>query len=157
MVELGVAKGNFAVDLMRANRNAWYIGIDRYAGDRGHDGKQYREARGRIGHLGGNLYRGTFAEELPIFKDEECDLVYVDGYAHTGQDNGQTLEQWWPKVKPGGIFAGHDYHPRWQATIEAVNAFTRDHGLEKDLRIIREERGFDSWWILKPFDSPAVT
>lgn len=156
IVELGVAKGDFAEAMRKVSREFRYVGVDSYAGDRGHDDTQYRAARDRIYCLGGQLIRGSFADEVKRVPDRYIDLVYVDGYAHTGQEGGLTLTEWWPKVKPGGIFAGHDYSPRWQPTIDAVNAFTRAYGLEKDLRIIFEEKGYDSWWIRKPFDSASV-
>jgi Methyltransferase domain len=41
------------------------------------------------------------------YEDESLDLVYLDDdhtYAHVLQE----LRAWWPKVRPGGIFAGHD-------------------------------------------------
>ncbi len=32
------------------------------------------------------VLRATFAEALALFPDEYFDLVYLDGYAHTGND-----------------------------------------------------------------------
>lgn len=144
MVELGVARGNFALEMIEANRAANYLGIDRYTDH--HDDREFLLARGRIEVRGGSLFRRTFAEMLGSFADGEIDLVYVDGYAHTGQEGGKTLRDWWPKVKPGGIFAGHDYAPRWQPTMDAVDAFVRANGLR--LNVI-EEKPFPSWWVRK--------
>lgn len=154
MIELGVAKGEFGEALMLTNPDARYLGIDRYTDHHGEG--ECRSTMLRLGKLGGSLWRITFAEAARHIRPGSVDLVYVDGYAHTGQDGGLTLTEWWPKVKPGGIFAGHDYHPRWQPTIDAVNAFARAYGLEQDLRLIHEEKGYDSWWIRKPFDSASV-
>lgn len=145
MIELGVARGDFAVELMRANPRARYIGIDRYSDH--HGDREYRSAKDRINSKGGKLLRSTFYDALRMFTDDYNPLIYVDGYAHTGQEGGQTLRDWWPKVKPGGIFAGHDYHPTYQATIDAVDAFVAEHGLA--LNII-EEKPFPSWWVRKP-------
>jgi len=42
------------------------------------------------------------------FKDVSLDFVYIDAnhsYGHTLED----LRLWYPKVKRGGLFAGHDY------------------------------------------------
>ena len=40
---------------------------------------------------------------------------------------GELLLEWWPKVKVGGIFAGHDYSPAWPKTIEEVDKFEASH------------------------------
>lgn len=145
MVELGVAAGMFACVLMARNPRARYIGIDRYTDHHGE--REYRAAKDRIKSKGGKLLRATFSDALRMFTDDFNPLIYVDGYAHTGQEEGRTLRDWWPKVKPGGIFAGHDYHPTYQATIDAVDAFVAEHGLT--LNII-EEKPFPSWWVRKP-------
>jgi hypothetical protein len=95
----------------------------------------------------------TFDEALPLFKDASLDFIYVDGYAHTGQDGGATLATWYPKLKPGGFFAGHDYHPRWKPTMEAVDAFTRQHELHFAVANIPDNPKpdpFPSWWLVKP-------
>lgn len=145
MIELGVARGDFAVELILANREANYIGIDRYSDHHGE--AEYVFAFRKISYLGHILHRNSFDREVEMHADESASLVYVDGYAHTGQEGGQTLRDWWPKVKTGGIFAGHDYHPTYQSTIDAVDSFVADHGLT--LNIIEEEP-FPSWWVRKP-------
>ena len=49
-----------------------------------------------------------FSEQaVKLFEDESLDFVYIDANHHTGVQ--KDLEIWYPKVKPGGIFAGHDY------------------------------------------------
>ena len=42
------------------------------------------------------------------FPDGYFDFVYVDA-GHTYAEVKQDLEDWYPKVKKGGLFAGHDY------------------------------------------------
>ncbi len=149
MVELGVAAGDFAVQLMATNRRAVYLGIDRYADH--HDEKEFMRARNRIQAEGGGLCRKLFAEMVASFGEGQIDLVYVDGYAHTGQEGGSTLREWWPKVRPGGIMAGHDYDARWQPTIDAVDAFVAARGLILNLI---PEKPFPSWWVRKNTTEP---
>ena len=91
-----------------------------------HDPKEYIEASRMLVQFGRGRcvpLRMTFREALPLFKDGSLDFCYVDGYAAGGQENGQTLEDWWPKLRPGGIFGGHDYDSKWPATQKAVHAF----------------------------------
>ena len=50
----------------------------------------------------------TSLEAAPLIPDHSLDFAYVDArhdYASVLED----LEAWFPKVKPGGILAGHDY------------------------------------------------
>jgi predicted O-methyltransferase YrrM len=146
MVELGVAAGNFAVELMSQNPHATYVGVDRWSDH--HDERERVTANQRINQLGGIALRSTFADALWHFLDQSLDMVYVDGYAHTGQDGGKTLADWWPKVKSGGIFAGHDYdNTHYPQTVQVVDSFMAQHGLT--LHIINE-KPHASWWVVKP-------
>ena len=146
MIELGVAAGQFAVEMLTANPAARYLGIDRWSDH--HDEAEMMTA---IEILRAFNYaatsRSTFTEALPLVPDAWADLIYIDGYAHTGQEGGQTLRDWWPKLKPGGVFAGHDYSGHYPQTIAAVDAFVIEMGL--DLRII-DEKPHPSWWTIKP-------
>ncbi len=145
IIELGVAAGKFAREMLDANPLARYTGIDRWNDH--HDEAEMREANQRLIEWERVcLLRSTFAEAVDKFPNEHADLIYVDGYAHTGQDGGQTLRDWWPKVKRGGIFAGHDYCAEYQPTVDAVDAFVAEHGL--DLHII-DDGPHPSWWIRK--------
>jgi hypothetical protein len=42
------------------------------------------------------------------FKDKSIDFVYIDA-SHEYLDVIKDIKSWMPKVKPGGIIAGHDY------------------------------------------------
>jgi len=147
IIELGVAAGKFAAEMLAANPSIQYLGIDRWSDH--HDEIEMFNARALLAGLSNNvsLYRMTFSEARPLVRDESADMIYIDGYAHTGQEGGQTLRDWWPKLKPGGIFAGHDYSGHYPQTIAAVDAFVADHGLE--LNVI-DELPHPSWWLRKP-------
>lgn len=156
-VELGVARGDFAVEVLRRNAQLRYLGIDRWsdhhdAVEAGVAGQALRPYLPR-----GILQRSTFAAAAGYMPDECCDVVYVDGYAHTGQAEGATLEQWWPKVRRGGILAGHDYDlAKWPLTYKAVNYFAGSRGLK--VEVIEEATGYASWWIRRPLvDRRLVT
>ena len=78
--------------------------------------------------------RKTSTEASKDFKDESCDVVYID-MEHTYEAVKEDIEHWLPKVKKGGYLAGHDYVSHTQGVIKAVNeAFTSnkiqtiDHG-----------------------------
>lgn len=57
-----------------------------------------------------------------LFPDESLDFVFIDAdhrYAEVRAD----VARWWPKVKPGGTIAGHDYDEHWPEVKAAVNDF----------------------------------
>lgn len=122
--------------------------IDRW-NDPHHSIHEYHRALKTLADFGqrSTVLRATFEEGLVLFQPESLDFVYVDGYAHTGQEGGKTLHDWWPKIKPGGVLAGHDYGPLFQPTIDAVDAFVAQHGLEMYLT---GEAKLRSWWVVKP-------
>lgn len=150
-VELGVAAGRFADQVLTRNGSIRYTGIDKW--DDHHDLAEMDQAWRRINQHGKahQLIRMRFDQALASFADSSIDVLYIDGYAHTGQEGGSTLRDWWPKVKDGGVIGGHDYTPHYQPTIDSVDAFVadlRDNGQDVELRIISESP-YDSWFIVK--------
>jgi len=130
-LELGVASGGFSKRLLSENESLFLYGIDMWAGDRGHDTAQYRHALKELSpfYRRSSLIRAKFDEMVPLFEDEYFDFVYVDGYAHTGEEGGQTYKDWFSKVKPFAIIAGDDYHSDWPLVVKAVDEFLRERSL----------------------------
>lgn len=154
-IELGVAEGMFShLVLSRKEVQHWYS-VDMWAGDRGHDVNQYKKAVSKLLPYKekNTVLKLRFDEALSLFPDEFFDFIYVDGYAHTGQDGGKTFDDWWPKLKSGGIFAGDDYDARWQPTVTAVDNFIKKNNLELHIFNFDEERGswsqYPSWYTYK--------
>ncbi len=57
-----------------------------------------------------------------LFPDAHFDFVFVDG-DHRRESVLADLGAWWPKVRPGGTLAGHDYDRHWPEVVAAVNEF----------------------------------
>lgn len=154
-IELGVAEGYFSSELLECNRLSHLYSIDMYAGDRGHDIKQYLIALKNLNKYQNKntLIKMKFDEALHLFPDNYFDFIYIDGYAHTGEEGGQTFNTWFPKLTKGGVIGGHDYSEQFPAVIKAVNSFTTDNDLK--LFIIEDKSGgwnFNafSWFAIKP-------
>lgn len=156
-IELGVAEGVFSEQVLIRSSLSYLYSVDMYAGDRGHNDDQYRSALHRLmPHRSRNsILRMRFDEAVKLFPDCYFDFVYVDGYAHTGQESGLTLREWFPKVRPGGIFAGDDYSDDWPLTKAAVDQFAQQHRLA--LSVIHPPENAHSpwseqptWWCVKP-------
>jgi SAM-dependent methyltransferase len=119
-----------------------------YAGDRGHNVSQYKEAIKRLAKFKekSSLFKLKFEEALGLFEDEYFDFIYIDGYAHTGQDEGKTINDWYRKLKVGGFFAGHDYSSTWPKVIESVDSFALRNNLK--INLTKKDK-FPSWYVLK--------
>jgi predicted O-methyltransferase YrrM len=61
------------------------------------------------------------------FADASIDGIFVDA-AHDYDSVVKDLAAWWPKLKPGGIWAGHDYP--WKGVRDAVNEHAAANGYE---------------------------
>lgn len=149
-VELGVADGYFSKQLLSTSNIKLLYSIDRWAGDRGHNIDQYKKAIKNLKEFYNRnfIIKLSFTEALDIFSDNYFDFIYIDGYAHTGQDNGTTLYEWWPKLKPGGIFAGHDYDKKFPIMLKIVDDFIQSFNNIYTINII-EEKPYNSWYIIK--------
>ena len=147
--ELGVQTGSFSRHLIQHSSCDKFYSIDKWGGDRGHDGTEYAAAVNNLKDFGkrSKIIRSSFSDALPMFKDGYFDFVYIDGYAHTGQEEGETISSWWRKIKSGGCFAGHDYHPQFPLTCKYVDEFVRSHSLKLHLT---EEKYYPSWYVFKP-------
>lgn len=54
------------------------------------------------------IIRGLSLEVSTLFLNNSVDFIYLDAN-HSTPAVTKDLEHWWPKLKPGGIMAGHDY------------------------------------------------
>ena len=64
------------------------------------------------------------------FVDESIDLVYIDAL-HDYESVSADIRAWYPKVREGGIIAGHDYLlSSWPGVVAAVDEFAEEEGLE---------------------------
>lgn len=149
--ELGVAQGAYSETLLKNSVQPVLFSIDRWAGDRGHDDMEYINAKKRLCRYGHRsvVIKQTFEEARPLFPNHFFDFIYIDGYAHTGQNGGQTLKDWYKKLKPGGVFAGHDYAERWPKTIIAVDAFVKKFNIPKENFHLTTDDTFNSWLVRK--------
>lgn len=154
-VELGVAAGDFSERILKRSGIGYLYSIDMWAGDRGHGVDQYREAIVRLSPYRDRnaIMRMRFDEALGLFADQSLDFIYVDGYAHDGELNGQTFREWYPKLKPGGIIAGDDYAPDWPLVMAAVDSFAVANGLEIHVIDCHEDMWnsmYPTWFAMKP-------
>ena len=131
-VEVGCWKGKSAsfmcVEIANSQKNIEFFCVDHFLGS-----SEHQETDGLS-----NLY-DTFLENMqPVenyytvlkmpsidaaatFADSSLDFVFIDA-AHEYESVKSDIDAWLPKVKSGGILAGHDYHhPPIQQAIADSN------------------------------------
>lgn len=148
-VELGTHTGEsffaFCQAIREGNVQCKAYSVDTWRGDihTGSYGEQvFSEVEAyRASHYGSftSLLRMTFDEAVKLFEDESIDLLHIDG-EHTYEVVRHDFDNWWPKVRPGGVVALHDSFERqhdfgvWKLMEELrgtlpVGEFCHSHGL----------------------------
>ena len=90
-----------------------------------------------------NPIRLPSIEAAKLYNNNSLDFVFIDA-SHDYKNVVSDILAWYPKVKNGGIFAGHDYGGNaWPGVESAVNEFIEKNKYEL---IIQES---DCWGIKK--------
>ncbi len=117
-VELGVERGKYSEVLLRENPLLQLTCVDAWQAYRGYRDhvdnvklqRFYEEAQQRLAPF---AERTRFIREFSVdaaaqIPDRSLDFVYIDA-AHDFANVAADLRAWSPKVRIGGIVAGHDY------------------------------------------------
>ena len=151
-VEVGVYKGrSFSygiVEALNQGKNIDFVAVDGFP--------QGWEQVLRSGEKVMGLYRAFMECMEPLQKhfwtisgessamaarieDGTVDFCFIDAN-HTRPSIDNDIKAWLPKMKPGGIIAGHDYNEPWTGVIEAVNEAFGDrveHVTESNCWLVR--------------------
>lgn len=140
--EVGVEQGVYSEILCKANPDLKLYSIDAWEAFKGYrehvsqeklDGFMAATVQ-RLSPYGVEIIKGYSVPTAKLFVDESLDFVYLDA-DHTYDAVYADIEAWLPKVRPGGIIAGHDFVRRsnmpQQKVIEAVEDYTKEHGITK--------------------------
>lgn len=138
VAELGVDHGDFSQKILEINQpskihlvDVWHS--ERYPERLFHEVKQRFQSEINSGNI--EINRGLSTEVVDQFPNAYFDWIYIDT-AHSYSVTKAELESYLPKMKPGGIIAGHDFIvgeidvPWKYGVIEAVYEFCSSHGWE---------------------------
>lgn len=78
------------------------------------------------------FYEEESSKACKRFKNETLDFVFVDSHVDY-KSSYDHIEDWYEKVKPGGLVMGHDYHHI--QVKRAVADFRKDYGIISPLSI----------------------
>jgi hypothetical protein len=151
IAEIGVFKGQFALELLKKNPKHLYL-IDCWtkgpmvSGDQdGNNVEQvpdceqlYNNLKTRLKFYPNvSLHRQFSTDFLPLLKDNTLDVVYIDG-DHSYEGVKKDLEFSYSKIKKYGWIMGHDYEMNYAktkhtynfGTKQAVDEFCAKHNLK---------------------------
>lgn len=155
-VELGVDTGQLSRRFVELGHFSHFHAVDKWD-DTAHSEDQYKVVLERLSHYSEvSVWRMTAQKWLETIQNGSLGFVYIDCYAHTGQDGGSVLEAAWPKLMDGGVFSGDDYDRKfWPKTFSAVNQFARKVGRDVSVRDdfcakakVRMDK-HPTWWFRK--------
>ena len=115
-VEIGVASGDFSLCILENSNISHLVSIDPWSDK--HDGfkdqnaadEAYNKTIERLSKFKerSRIIRDTAEVASNQIIDDSLDFVYIDS-SHTYEATRKEIELYWPKLKVGGILAGHDY------------------------------------------------
>lgn len=162
--EIGVWEGDFSDFLLRNWNGKKLNSIDPW---KFFDNKDYKDAMNieqkrfddvyentamKLSEFGSRsqIIRKASKEASETFADEQLDFVYIDAQHHY-EAVKEDIELWFPKVKKGGIVAGHDYLNGVRGDTvfgvkKAVDEFAKANKLKL---VISNEPDLKSWFIRK--------
>uniref|UniRef100_A0A7S4U9R0 Class I SAM-dependent methyltransferase n=1 Tax=Alexandrium monilatum TaxID=311494 RepID=A0A7S4U9R0_9DINO len=118
MAEIGVNNAVTSEYLLARFPDLEFDGIDPYLGA----AAIHAEARTRLARFGSRarLRHSTSEAAASHFGDGALDLVFIDG-DHSRDAVVADLRSWRPRVRPGGVLAGHDlFNPAFDGVLDAL-------------------------------------
>lgn len=151
-VEIGVYKAAYSERLLEKSCLEVLYGVDIYSEEFLYFSKETpvqveTEARKRMERFGEDfrLLIGESTEVAQWFEDGFFDFVYIDGDHHL-ENVLADLRSWWPKVRSGGVFSGHDFVSKGK-TKRVEKALRIFFGDSVRIHVTMEQA--PSWWIIK--------
>jgi hypothetical protein len=151
-VEVGSWKGKssafMAVEIANSQKDIEFICIDTWEGSVEH--QNFKELKNLHDIFKSNMkplekyYRSIKSKSLDAvnsFPDQSLDFVFIDA-SHEYEDVKNDIIAWFPKVKVGGVLAGHDYYENNDfapGVKMAVNEIFRDFETSENCFIVRKE------------------
>jgi cephalosporin hydroxylase len=136
--EIGVWKGQSAVymaeQIKKSGKNIKFWAIDSFCGD-GEENEYNNDPDVQSKTILQKYYENiepvkNYINTIPenslvahkYFENESIDFLFIDG-DHRYEGVKQDLKLWMPKIKKGGVIAGHDYNEPTCGVKQAVDEF----------------------------------
>jgi hypothetical protein len=150
--EVGVRDGGFSEHLLSKWTGRLLVSIDPWADAA--DEPYFERTRTRLSPFGdrSEIWRTTSVEAAARVQRASADFVYIDAL-HDYDSALEDVTHWYPKLRPGGIIAGHDYvdgeFPEGAFGVKrAVDGFFGDRGLRARHTLL--DPPWRSWMVRVP-------
>lgn len=148
VVEVGFGLGENALNLLEELNVGTLYCVDPYIGKAYVDGGEVvsryvkkQSLKTQVEVFGNVVFISESSRTANMhFVDESVDFVYIDG-AHNYASVLDDLRCWFPKVKVGGVIAGHDFNVGY-GVPEAVSVFAQEIDIPFFVR-------FPDFWFIK--------
>lgn len=135
--EIGVLEGHFSDAIMKQNPQSLLLvdpwieqSANIYPGD--HNNVNQAQCDARFAHVMNKYKTEARVRVMRDFSfsasqktpDRSLDFVYIDA-VHTMESVLIDMTSWWPKVRAGGILAGHDFTGKYTGVKMAVDSFCK--------------------------------
>ena len=147
-VEVGVLDGGTSWYLLNSFPHLKLLSVDPYALYNEYDRERLDQAEAtakqRLQVFGERsvMIKKDSLSSAAILPDNSFDFIFIDA-DHSYEAVSQDLKAWYPKVRPGGLFCGHDF--RWDGVAKAVNEFMEQIGRSG----FYTPKESDIWWFIK--------
>jgi predicted O-methyltransferase YrrM len=130
-VEVGSWKGRSAsfmgVEIHNSGKNIKLDCVDHWDVEGGLD--LFKENIKSLSHIITPIFSDS-VKGADLYEKESLDFVFIDA-GHLYDEVLADMNAWYPKVKSGGTFAGHDYFPgSWDSVVTAVHEWMGERSFE---------------------------
>lgn len=149
-LEIGLAEGYTTRFLMESNDTLTLYCVDPYVNYIDWNGNNLNERENVYQQFLENtkqfsnrikFIRKFSDDAVSDIEDESLDFIFIDGL-HTYDQVTKDMTNYYSKVKPGGIFSGHDYR-----VIKCINDAVNDFAKKMDKVVLETE--CDVWYWYK--------
>jgi hypothetical protein len=148
-VEVGICKGNNSAWLLDNSKLNVLYGVENWSV---RNCKKCREETEERMAKYGRRFQWKVGASLDMadqFEDNSIDFLYIDG-DHRYKDISKDIKKWYPKVRLGGFFGGHDYVvARKCGVIQAVDEFFESIDRQFSLTNPELDEENISFWMIK--------
>lgn len=154
--EIGCAFGNFSSRILSTWKGTKLSMIDPWENlpsseyPEAHENVDYNDWYNQCLKISQDDPRATLIRKKSVdasaeFRTASLDFIYIDA-AHDYSNVMKDLDIWWPKLKVGGVFAGHDFYfdaPNYLEVAPAVIRWMKEHNQ------VFSVTSCTSWWTIK--------
>lgn len=155
--ELGVSKGTNLFTMIWHTKPKSVLAIDAWSEelyphyDQAKHDKHYKHVMDKLlpkltkASIDIEVIKGEHTKLVNNYPDESFDYIHIDA-DHSYEGVKRYIEQWWPKIKKGGILSGYDYNSRnkYLGVVQAVDEFREAN----NIKYFHTTNEFPTTWII---------